>query len=48
MKFYFIVLCVILQCVVWPIWLGSRMRSGMASICYIATAIAFWLGWIAK
>jgi hypothetical protein len=48
MKFTFLLIWVVLQMLVWPIYCGSRMRSGMASICYFATAAAFWLGWFAK
>jgi hypothetical protein len=47
-KFTSLLIWVILQMLVWPIYCGSRMRSGMASICYFATFAAFWLGWFAK
>lgn len=48
MKHPLIILFVVLQCIVWPIWLGSRMRSNMASVCYLATVVAFGLGWYAR
>jgi hypothetical protein len=43
-----IILFILLQTIVWPIYLGTRMRSGMASVCYLATVVAFAMGYWAK
>lgn len=48
MKTLDLIVWFILQNIVWAVFCQLRMRHNMACICYIATWIAFGLGWFAR